>query len=74
MKWVFYVVGVLLVLMGAVWALQGINVIPVGFMAGHFQYTIFGLILAAAGIGLLMLTNRRSKSTPKADSPGKNAK
>ena len=74
MKWVFYVVGAVLILMGAVWALQGINVIPVGFMAGHFQYTIFGLILAVAGIGLLMFANRRSRSTPKANDSGKSAK
>jgi hypothetical protein len=54
-----------------VWALQGINVIPVGFMAGKFQYTIIGLVAALVGVGLLVFGNRRSRSISKADSSDK---
>jgi uncharacterized integral membrane protein len=63
MKWILWIVGVVLVLMGAVWFLQGINVIPVGFMAGQPQYVILGLIIAAVGVALIILANRRSRSS-----------
>ena len=60
MKWILWIVGVVLVLMGAVWFLQGINVIPVGFMAGQPQYVILGFIIAAIGVALIILANRLS--------------
>ena len=69
MKWVLWIVGIVLVLMGAVWFLQGINVIPVGFMAGQPQYVILGLIIAAVGVALIILANRRSRSPGTAKPP-----
>jgi uncharacterized integral membrane protein len=69
MKWILWIVGVVLVLMGAVWFLQGMNVIPVGFMAGQPQYVILGLIIAAVGVALIILANRRSHSSSTTAKP-----
>jgi hypothetical protein len=63
MKWVLSVIGVALALIGALWVLQGIGVIPVGMMAGQVQYAILGFIVAAAGVGLIAFANRRPRRT-----------
>jgi uncharacterized membrane-anchored protein YitT (DUF2179 family) len=52
------IVGVLCLLMGGVWFLQGINVIPGSFMTGQMKWAIIGGILLAVGIGLLIQANR----------------
>ncbi len=64
MKWVWSVVGLVLVLMGGVWILQGLNVLQVGFMAGHMEYAYLGAAVAVVGIGLLIVGNRRRRGTP----------
>jgi len=51
--------GVLLLLMGGVWFLQGINILPGSFMTGQMKWTIYGAILLVAGIGLFIVANRR---------------
>jgi hypothetical protein len=51
--------GVLCLLVGCVWILQGINVLPGSFMTGQTKWAIFGGLLAVAGIGVLILANRR---------------
>ena len=53
------VVGVLCLLMGCVWILQGVNILPGSFMTGQTKWAIYGGLLAAAGIGLLIAANRR---------------
>lgn len=59
MKWLLNIVGILLILFGGVWILQGTNVLTQGFMAGHIQYAILGLVLAVFGIALMVFANRR---------------
>ena len=59
MKIAFNVVGVILMLMGAIWFLQGINVLPGSFMTGQTKWAIYGGLLATIGIGLLISANRR---------------
>ena len=56
---VLSIIGVLCVLIGAVWILQGINVLPGSFMTGQIQWAIYGAIAAILGIGLLVFANRR---------------
>jgi len=51
--------GVLMVLLGGVWFLQGINVLPGSFMTGDLRWAVYGGILAAVGIGLLWRARRR---------------
>ena len=56
------IVGGLLVLMGATWFLQGINVLPGSFMTGQIQWAVIGGIAVAAGVALLLTANRRRRS------------
>jgi uncharacterized integral membrane protein len=51
--------GVLCLLVGCVWILQGINVLPGSFMTGQTKWAIIGALLVAAGVGLLMAGRRR---------------
>jgi hypothetical protein len=58
MKWPMTIVGVLLVLMGGIWILQGINVLPGSFMTGQTKWAIYGAVAAVAGIVLIVLARR----------------
>lgn len=53
------VVGVLCLLVGCVWFLQGINVLPGSFMTGQTKWAIYGGVLFVAGVGVLVAANRR---------------
>lgn len=59
MRWLGYLVGVLLVLMGAVWFLQGINILPGSFMTGQIQWAIAGAVAFVVGAGMIALLQRR---------------
>ena len=52
------VVGVLLVLMGGVWILQGINVLPGSFMTGQTKWAVYGAVAVVVGIVLLVVARR----------------
>ena len=62
MKIVLYVVGGLLILSGAVWVLQGINILPGSFMTGDPQWAINGGIAIVVGLILVLIGRRRKKS------------
>jgi uncharacterized membrane protein HdeD (DUF308 family) len=62
MKIAFNIVGVIFVFFGAVWFLQGINVIHQGFMAGQTKWEINGAIVFAIGILLLIFANRKRRT------------
>jgi len=53
------IVGVVLVLLGAIWALQGLNVIGGSFMTGQTRWLVIGIIVAIVGAGLLGWANLR---------------
>ena len=55
------IVGSLLVLLGAVWFLQGINLLPGSFMTGQIRWAVYGGIAVASGIALLLGANRPRK-------------
>lgn len=57
------IVGVLLVLIGAVWFLQGINVLPGSFMTGQLQWAVYGAIAVLAGVALLVAARRIRRSS-----------
>jgi hypothetical protein len=59
MKIALNVVGVLLVLAGAIWFLQGINVLPGSFMTGQTRWAIRGGIAVVGGIALLVSGRRK---------------
>ena len=48
--------GALCILMGVVWILQGINVLPGSFMTGDINWSYRGGVLAAAGLVLLAVS------------------
>jgi hypothetical protein len=56
------IVGTLVGLAGAVWFLQGINVLPGSFMTGQIRWAVYGGIALAVGIALLFLANRPRKT------------
>ena len=53
MKIATSVIAVLLCLMGGVWLLQGINVLPGSFMSGSAFWGIVGAVLIVAGLFIL---------------------
>ena len=50
--------GVLCLLLGCVWILQGINIFLGSFMTGQTKWAIYGALLAFAGIAMLISANR----------------
>ena len=65
MRIILSIFGVLFILAGGVWFLQGISVIPGSIMTGQIQWAITGPIVVVVGIGLLVFANRRKASPPK---------
>jgi len=53
-------VGVIALLIGGVFAGQGLNLIPGSFMTGDRTWLYIGLIIAVVGIILMVLGLRRS--------------
>jgi protein-S-isoprenylcysteine O-methyltransferase Ste14 len=63
MKILFYIIGIILILAGATFFLQGINVLPGSYMTGDPQWAINGGIMVVIGIGLLVWAWRKHKAT-----------
>jgi uncharacterized membrane protein HdeD (DUF308 family) len=59
MRLALKVLGGVLVLLGTVWFLQGINVLPGSFMTGQMRWAVYGGIAVVAGIALLVVASRR---------------
>jgi hypothetical protein len=53
------IIGVLLLGMGIVWILQGINILPGSFMTGQIQWAYRGAATAVVGLALLLFAARR---------------
>ena len=48
-----------MLIIGCIWILQGVNVLPGSFMTGHVQWAIYGAALALAGGGMVYWLNWR---------------
>jgi len=59
MRTIGVVVGLVLLLVGVVWILQGINVLPGSFMSGRMGYALLGFVVAIVGIVILLRSARR---------------
>ncbi len=60
MRVVSTLLGVLMVAMGVVWMLQGLDLaFRVGFMVGDYHWTIYGAVLAVIGIAQAIWSNTR---------------
>ncbi len=56
------VLGALLVVVGVVWTLQGLDILGGSAMSGVTFWAVVGPLVALAGIVLLVLTRRRGSS------------
>ena len=48
-----------MLIIGCVWVLQGVNVLPGSFMTGHIQWAIYGAAMAVAGGAMVWWLNWR---------------
>jgi uncharacterized membrane protein YidH (DUF202 family) len=65
LKATIVVVAVLMILSGAVWFLQGINLLPGSFMTGQSRWAVRGAIAMVVGLVLLVLASRlRPRAQP----------
>jgi hypothetical protein len=62
MRIVLNIVGVVLVILGIIWILQGMNVMLGSPMTGQTRWAVRGGILVFAGIAGLVWANRKRKS------------
>jgi hypothetical protein len=60
MRWALIVVGLILDLMGTVWLLQGLSLLPGTFMRGNPTWIVIGAVMDVVGIALI-LTGARMK-------------
>jgi len=60
MRVISSLIGVLMVCMGGIWMLQGLNIaFRVGFMVGDKRWVVYGAILAAVGVAQIVWSNIR---------------
>lgn len=59
MRWGWFVLGVLAVLVGGLWTLQGFNIVGGSAMSGKAAFAVIGLIVAAFGLALVVFGARR---------------
>jgi hypothetical protein len=66
MRIVNSLLGVVMILMGCVWMMQGLNVGPAailqGFMVNDIHWTYYGAILAVVGIAEIVWANTRRRA------------
>jgi drug/metabolite transporter superfamily protein YnfA len=62
MRIVSSLLGLLLVCMGGIWILQGLNIaFRVGFMVGDKQWVLWGALLALVGVAQIVWSNTRQR-------------
>ncbi len=59
MKIILSIIGVVLILPGVIFFLQGINVLPGSFMTGQIGWAIAGAAAALVGAGLFVFAGGR---------------
>lgn len=66
MRIVTSLVGLLMILMGSVWMMQGLGVGPAaimqGFMVNDLSWTFYGAVLALVGVAEIVWSLSRAKS------------
>jgi hypothetical protein len=59
MRVILNIGGALLTLMGVIWFLQGISVLPGSFMTGQVRWAVYGAVAAFVGLAVIVAANRR---------------
>jgi len=57
------ILGVLLGLVGIIWILQGLNILPGSLMTGVMFWALAGAVLLIAGIALILFSVRSRRMT-----------
>ena len=52
-----------MVLFGAIWFLQGINILPGSFMTGDIRWAFYGGIAILVGVAVLLKANRMRRKS-----------
>ncbi|HUJ74530.1 MAG TPA: hypothetical protein VL359_06710 [bacterium] len=61
MRWVLIILGILVILVGVLWLLQGTNVLAGSQMSGHRRWIVIGAGLDVIGIVLIIIGARMRK-------------
>ena len=64
MRWILNIIALVLVLAGAVFALQGLRVLPSAVMYGKPEWVVIGVAMAVVGITLGAYARTRVPSAP----------
>lgn len=55
----FAIVGALIALIGLVWLLQSMGLLPGSFMTGQRQWAVYGAVAIVAGVMIILHSRRR---------------
>lgn len=61
-NWVLGLGGVVLIIAGALWGLQGFGVIGGSFMSGNSAWAVIGPVIAIIGLVMAVIGLRRARS------------
>ena len=61
MRTTFTVIGTLVAILGTIWFLQGINVLPGSFMTGQMKWAIYGSIAFVVGVVTIVVARRMKR-------------
>lgn len=61
MRTAITIVGIIAILLGGLWILQGANVMPNTVMSGQSQWLYTGIVLALAGVAALVWVWRKRR-------------
>ncbi len=56
MRSFLFAAGIVLIVIGAIWLLQGVNVLPGSFMTGQAKWAVIGGICLGVGLVLTVLS------------------
>ncbi len=65
MKLILNIAGIVLIVIGAIWFLQGIGILPGSYMTGQIKWSVFGALAIAAGVGNLWAARRQPGAPPR---------
>ena len=61
MRVLWLIIGIIAVLVGIVWTLQGLNVLRGSGMSGHSVFTVIGLVVGVLGLVLIAFGVQRRR-------------
>jgi hypothetical protein len=61
MRIVLKILAILLIVMGIIWILQGVNLLPGSYMSGQLAWAYRGAAAVIIGLLIWLLVNRRRK-------------